>query len=392
MNGTLKASLFVLFLSATMLSGTARVWAQDDNLSDEQAREAKTQESLNQIHDLESKIQDHGKKLDALEKAIDQLKVPEAPSQPIVEPKAVVPPVVSVQKATPVQKADPAPAAAFVPETSASNAPYVFRQPPVYFAPVTFQFKEHIFELSQDNFYSTFKESGDFQDYKKHGEFTGLYAAYTNRPTDLAYCPFDVFHLDAHGDYGYMDYNYNGDRVKDVNNYIVEPRLWAGRDFNFGSKVVITPYAGGGYRWYYDQLKNKTGDNAGAGGWNIQTQYVYIPVGAQLSVHPAEGWRLDMNGEYDFLAWGRVTNYLSNYESAASDINNTLSHGHGIKGSIKILKEEGRLNYFLEPYVSYWQIRASKGSEIFANGQPVVPYQEDKNSTLEIGARAGVDF
>ena len=390
----LKVFIFAIFMFLTILTGSVRALAQDDS-SDEQAREQSTQETLNQIHDLEAKMQDTGKQLDALEKAVNQSDTEvlantdtEAPVKQAPVQEVAAAPAVPVEKVA--EQEAPVQAPVVVPPPQES--PVVPAASQIYNAPIPSVRKEHTFEISPETFYSSFKESGNYSVYKKSGEFYGINAAYTYRPLDAELYPINVFHLEVHGDYGLMDYNYQGDKINSVNNYMVEPRAWLGKDLDFGELTSLTPYVGVGYRWYFDQLKKKT-DDAGDGGFDVQDQYVYIPVGAELSLHPVDGWRITLNGEYDFLAWGRVNNYISQYFPAVSNLNNTLKGGYGLRGSVKIMKEGDTFNYFVEPYITYWQINASKTSDILVLGQPSgISYQEDKNHTTEIGARLGVEF
>jgi len=366
----LKAFNFCFLVFLAVFIGTAQCFAQA--ASDEQASDDQMKQSLKQINDLELRIQESSKKLDALEKAAT------APIQ-----------VASVQTSQ---------------EEKRNNE---IKVAPIEVYPAAAQtsslLKAHTFELGQEDFYSSFRETGDFQDYKKNGEFFGLYGAYTFRPLNAQDWLINVFHADVHGDYGIENYDFTGDgKIKDVNNYIVEPRVWFGKDLNFGKLLDLTPYAGFGYRWYFDQLNNKFSDPADDdGGNNIETQYFYIPLGAQLSFRPAVGWRIDMNGEYDFLAWGRITNFARNFTDDSQDnysfpkYTNAFRQGNGIRGSVKLIKVGGPVNYFVEPYVRYWNVKASNMVMITAynNGVPAtLPYQEDKNHTTEIGARAGVEF
>jgi hypothetical protein len=101
-----------------------------------------------------------------------------------------------------------------------------------------------------------------------------------------------------------------------------------------------------------------------------------------------EGWRVDLKAEYEYLVWGRATvnsytliSYPYIYDFYKE--NDDLNKGYGIYGSIKIVKETDFLNYFVEPFIQYWDIGKSKRT--YTIGQ-------DKNTTTEIGARLGVEF
>jgi len=435
-----KAIIFVFFVGLAILPGAAKSFAQDDSSSDEQARDAQTKETLNQIHDLEAKMDDNAKRLDALEKAVNQANtevVPvteaaadtnrlireannEANNEETQEQAASVNQAPVEAQEIPAQEVTSLPA-----EAPVQFTPYAkptaevndfFPSTAVYYAPLTYFPKEHTLEIAQEDFYSNFKTTGShginvafdgiIYDHKNTGAFEGLKLAYTYRPLDAGDWLINVFHFDVHGDFGGSDYNYgDGDKLRDIDNYILEPKAWLGKDFNFGSYGDLTPYLGVGYRWFYEALKNKielTDEDDPSLQMisnDMQTQYLYIPLGVNVSFRPAEGWRIDMNSEYDFLVWGRVTEYPLDFTDgslslSSSSINNTLHNGFGLCESIKIVKGVDSFNYFIEPFFQYWDIRPSKASYFSIDGVTDTsdPIQQDKNETIEVGARFGVEF
>ena len=248
--------------------------------------------------------------------------------------------------------------------------------------------KEHQFEIAPDAFYLNYNEPEAGE--KRKGSFEGIALAYTLHPRDSQNWLVNVFHTDAHADYGIVNYKFDK-RINNVKNYIAEPRAWFGKDINIASDVRLTPYVGAGYRWYYQQLKNKTSDD-GDGGNNIQTQYFYVPAGAELSLRFADGWRILLNGEYDHLFWGAVTRYLSQYDPDYATLNNTLKKGYGIRSGIKIIKENTSINLFAEPYFRYWNINQSKAADVMALGISQGIWQEENNKTYEMGMRLGAQF
>ncbi len=400
----------VLGVSLTILSGVnapclaqpdAQV-AGDDNTAEDQIQEEKAQQALRQIHDLEQRMQDTGKRLDALEKAVNE----EGHAQPINETSTLsntteeMPETVAVEPALATKPAamEQAPKA-FTPPAASSYVLPVELHSHKYYAPAMFLPKEHLFEFGLEDFYAIFKEPGDSS---KKGEFYGIYGAYTYRPLGAENQPLNVFHGDVHADYGLDNEDFLGDgSIKDVNNYTVEPRVWVGKDFNFGTLGTMTPYIGIGYRWYYDQLRKKFSDaQDDHGGNNVQTQYLYVPVGGQLTIVPAEGWHMVLDTEYDYVAWGRITNYSADFNVDGLSVHspeysNILRHGYGLRASLKIVKEGNYFNYFVEPYIRYWNISASKAVSATGtvDGFPVTEsISEDKNHTTEVGAILGVEF
>jgi hypothetical protein len=263
----------------------------------------------------------------------------------------------------------------------------------IYYAPANPP-KEHAFELSQEDGYTSYKENGRL---KKTGGFYGLNAVYTYQPSAADDWMINIFHVDMHGDYGSLKYNYyQHGQINNANNYVAEPRIWIGKYLKINPFLDITPYAGFGYRWEFDQLHNEISDGSYDGGSHVQNQYFYVPVGAQAGIHPADGWHLVLNGEYDFLAWDENTNYAYSFGSgiSATDAPKYSLHtrqGYGIRGSIKIVKEGDVVNYFVEPYIRYWYIKLPD-TVTYGQGVQAVTVQYTKNSTTEIGARLGVEF
>lgn len=403
MNDLFRIYFIVFFVFSAVLTGNINSFAQDDNVSSDKAAQAKTQQNLKDIHDLARKILETQKRLDALLESnddqtstflkpalgtgnpSDQSAVP-APVQTPAQVQAVIPPPapIAVQPAV-----SPQPPARIQPAAQIQAAPRAPLNPP----------QVHTFVISPEYFYSNYKQSGS---YNTKGDFTGLALAYTYQPLDTDSWLINVFHADLHGDHGFSDYTYPGNgEINRVNDYMIEPRVWFGKNLFLGPNVTLTPYIGFGYRWYYEKLENDLSDDgAGNGGNNRQTQYIYVPVGGNLSVRPADGWQVDFNSEFDPLAWGGVNNYSAAYTLNSNNISTssnreTLRHGYGVRGSIKIVKEYNAINYFIEPYIRYWNINSSKPgttSEL-VNGAPVaVSTQVGKVTSTEAGARLGVEF
>lgn len=257
--------------------------------------------------------------------------------------------------------------------------------------------KENEFDISPYFFYSSYESSQntDNDSAKRKGFFEGIFVADTYRPYNQKDWWINVFHVDVHGDYGNVDYKFPSDgnsKISSVDNYILEPRVWVGKDFNLGDRVRLTPYAGFGYRWYYERLKNKFTEDLNDGGNDVQTQYFYLPVGAELTITPAEGWRVSLDGEYDYMFWGRITNYASQISSMVNNFNNTITNGYGLRCSIKLVKEYDKFNLFIEPYFRFWDINKSDTVNVIAAGVPFATNQEASNKTTETGVRFGVEF
>jgi len=220
---------------------------------------------------------------------------------------------------------------------------------------------------------------------KESGAMEGLYGAYEFRPQ---WPVLNVLHLDAHGDYANMDYKGSG-TIKNINDFTAEPRIWLGQDFNVFPQLQATPYAGIGYRVLSDGLGGKV-SSTGAQGYDRLSQYLYAPVGFELSTQAVDGWRFGFNAEYDIFIQGWQTSYLSAIQGYP-DITNTQKRGYGIRGSFDIVRKGNDFNFIVSPYIRYWNIRQSEIAT--GNGSLFqVSDVEPANKSTEIGMRVGVEF
>ncbi len=245
---------------------------------------------------------------------------------------------------------------------------------------------EHAFEMGTEVSYITYKEPDVAVE--ESGPFAGLYAVYNFHPLEAVTWPVDVFHIDLHLNGGSVDYEGSGE-IDDIGNYLLESRLWMGKDLKLSSMLRLTPYAGIGYRWLYDDSGGKV-STTGALGYDRQSQYLYVPIGGELMVTMPDGWRLSLNGEYDHLVEGKQTSYFSEFVGFA-DLENKQEKGYGIRGSIKLVKMASGVNYVIEPYIRYWHIQdstvnTSVGSAFILSGY------EPENTSTEIGGRLGMQF
>jgi len=278
MNGRLLKVYFFAFCLLSILIGPAafadEVGGDDtrDALNqfntDEQAREENTQKALAQIHDLEVRMQNTGKQLDALEKALHNTeKAPEAPDadqEPAAQEESQ--PAAASDEQTSVQE-----------ETSVFSVPSARLTGPLnYYVPSSeIISKVHQFQMATEFSYIQYKEPGVM---REKGPFFGVYGSYDYRPEALHAAPINVFHADIHGDFGLVDYKstFEANHIQD---YMVEPRMWLGKDFDLGSSVQLTPYVGAGYRYLFDKFSKAEF------GYDRRSQYFYLPDGIKQSIN-----------------------------------------------------------------------------------------------------------
>jgi hypothetical protein len=243
----------------------------------------------------------------------------------------------------------------------------------------------HQFEVGAEVSYIKYEEPT--VDVEEKGVMGGLYGGYTFRP-EWADEPINVFHLDGHMNYGQVDYEGSG-TIDNVDDFLVEPRAWVGKDLAVGDSTRVTPYAGIGYRLLYDALGG-TISSTGAAGYDRRSQYLYAPVGVDVSTKLNEEWRIGFTAEYDFFIQGWQTSYLSDINGYA-DLENDQEEGYGVRGSINLVKTMEKFNLVISPYARYWNIEDSEIATSTGSIFRVTGF-EPENESLETGLRVGVEF
>ena len=221
-------------------------------------------------------------------------------------------------------------------------------------------------------------------DVKEKGMMGGVYGLYNYRPE---WPVVNVVHLDGHINYGQVDYTGSG-TIDNIDNYMLEARLWFGRDVDINDSVRLTPYAGIGYRMLFDNLEGMV-SSTNAVGYDRLSQYLYVPVGAEFKWQPA-GWEIGFTPEFDVFLRGWQHSYLSSI-AGFPDIKNTQDSGYGVRGEVKVVKKMQNLNVLAAPYVRYWHIDQSDTATATGTLFQVSGYEPENKST-EIGMRLGVEF
>ena len=180
------------------------------------------------------------------------------------------------------------------------------------------------------------------------------------------------FYVKADGRYANGPANYSGTGTTTNNtNYYYDIRGLAGYDVKF-SNYVISPYIGYGYRYLWNVL-------SGTGGYNRESNYYYIPVGATHRIATgSSGNSLETTLEYDYLIQGKQNSLGSTFT-----INNTQNSGYGVRLSSMYQMGE----WAVGPYLTYWNIQASD----WARSGNLIG-QEPANSTTEAGFKVSYKF
>ena len=223
----------------------------------------------------------------------------------------------------------------------------------------------------------------------EQGAMYGVSTAYTARfPGKL------VLGVDGRASFGQVDYDSNGTgSINNIWDYILEGRGTVGYDLQVMDSTRVTPYAGLGYRFLRDEVGGFV-STTGARGYDRQSQYFYLPIGVKTMTAFANEWFLGLNAEFDVFLDGTQKSELGDALSGLATLQNDQNHGYGIRGSVQVVKAGDKYDFFVEPFVRYWNIGDSDFTAVTTTGGTpigVVGY-EPKNHSTEIGAKAGVHF
>ena len=196
---------------------------------------------------------------------------------------------------------------------------------------------------------------------------------------------------------GSRDLEYKGSGItKGKHDDVDEFRGLIGKDYFMGQEFLVTPYVGLGYRYLLDRGNGQL-TNTGYWGYDRKSHYYYVPVGADVVIKMTNKWEIDPNLEYDIFIQGLQKSFMSDGDQFSglniSDVTNHQNHGYGLRGAIKFLWHGSIVDYYVEPYIRYWNVRQSKLSPFIINGSPTGLYLvEPENNTVEVGTRLGIKF
>lgn len=235
------------------------------------------------------------------------------------------------------------------------------------------------FELGPELSYYTYRESG----LNITGPMVGLQGNWTVMPSWVP--SFLFLRLETIGDVSRVDYSAAmSGTTSGITDLKGEARALTGSDVTVGRSVVLTPYAGIGYRVLYDmQGGTHTSSMPPALGYNRLSQYFYIPVG--LTVGFASGaWTIKPNLEAEYLVQGWQTSYLRAV-GFDSNITNLQHNGYGFRGGVMFETQTSIGPISVGPFLRYWKIGQSDFASVFSGGKFVGFGFEPSNHTVETG-------
>lgn len=185
------------------------------------------------------------------------------------------------------------------------------------------------------------------------------------------------------GRYAYGSLKYEGSGTQDsIPDSILEVRGVFGKDFLPRSGVSLSPFAGFGYRYLYNDSRGTT--STGAIGYQRYSNYLYAPLGLTSRFHVNGQWVIAPTIEYDYFIIGRQVSKLTDTGLGFSDATNTQNKGYGYR--LSMMAENGP--WAIGPWMHYWNI----------NDSDIVPIgfgigvQEPKNETREYGLEVKYRF
>ncbi len=243
-------------------------------------------------------------------------------------------------------------------------------------------FSEQVRELGTEIAHITYKEPGVM---KEKGMMYGIVGSYAYH---------DNVMLKAEGNFSYGQVKYDGGlsdgtpyTTDGIDDYLLELRGLVGYDFSIGESMIFTPYVGLGYRYLYDRLGKDPY------GYDRESNYLYSPIGIAATIPLRKGWSIGPTVEYDIFLHGWQVSHFEDLNPIYDTVVNDQKKGYGIRGSLKIQKKAKKLDFLIEPFVRYWNIKQSETSAITILGTYVVGYGwEPKNNSTEIGCKLAVHF
>jgi Autotransporter beta-domain len=192
---------------------------------------------------------------------------------------------------------------------------------------------------------------------------------------------------DARYSYGTLRYrNDVAGSEKGIADNSLEARLSTGMDFFPSDSVSLSPYAGIGYRYLFNDMRGYT--SMGNYGYRRFSQYLYVPLGVTSRFVASQTWTLVPTIEYDYFVKGRQESKLTDTKSGFEDAHNKQKSGYGARASL--LFENG--NWSLGPWATRWKIRQSDKVAVGTFfGRPFSTY-EPENKTWEAGVEVRYHF
>ena len=250
----------------------------------------------------------------------------------------------------------------------------------------------HKWELGTEVSYITYKEPGVM---KNKGMMYGILGSYTYRGWESPAPETQDKRretLEARFSWGKVDYSSEGTGSLDnIDDYLGEVRGIEGYEFPVFEASTIIPYIGVGYRYLNNDISGMT-TTTGHLGYERESNYLYSPIGIEFITDLEGGWSLGATLEYDIFWWGKQKSHLSDVVASCNDLENEQKKGYGCRGSIKLEKRGQKLDFVIEPFIRYWNIKKSEEQALICSGVIWGYGYEPKNRSTEFGVKVTARF
>lgn len=259
--------------------------------------------------------------------------------------------------------------------------------------------QEHTWELGTEISHITYDEPGVM---KEKGMMYGFLGSYVYRGKPAALAVFEewmfpsstaankwMFKAEGRFSFGQVDYKNSG-TLDNIDDYIWEFRGLAGYDFPVCEKSTLTPYIGIGYRYLNDDMSGMI-TSTGALGYERESSYIYSPIGVEIITPLENDWSVGAMFEYDIFWKGKQKSHIGSLPGYSNDLENKQKNGYGFRGSIKLQKKGEKLDFVIEPFIRYWNIKKSEDDYYSWYGIPYVGW-EPKNNSTEFGIKFAAKF
>ncbi|MBN2514850.1 MAG: autotransporter outer membrane beta-barrel domain-containing protein [Deltaproteobacteria bacterium] len=194
-----------------------------------------------------------------------------------------------------------------------------------------------------------------------------------------------MLRMEGRYSYGQVDYKNSG-TIDNIDDHMIECRGLMGYDFSLSYVIIITPYAGFGYRYLNDDASGMM-SSTGAYGYERESNYFYSPIGIETNFLLIHDWSFGITFEFDIFWKGKQKSHLGQV-AGYDDIENDQDDGYGVRGSAKLQKRNGTVDFIIEPFFRYWNIEESEATQDSMGRWWVEP----KNNSTEVGIIFTVRF
>lgn len=220
--------------------------------------------------------------------------------------------------------------------------------------------------------------------------------------------------LEIEASKGNTDYeSYVTGKLKGLKNWNLDGRVMIGYDYMCTPSTDVAPFIGIGYQ----RKSNNAGDWVD---YNVDSYYrfttitemAYVPFGIETHTKLNERWDFDVNLEGDIIVFGRDEYHLNEVPGPIQGTYNgnpilifiqrsdsTLNGGIGFRAHIKLIRKYKYFNLYVEPFFKFLYLNQNQEEPIKAIGTDGTDYVSlasalwtPKNTTVDLGAQAGVQF